>query len=139
MIYVKQSNVYKASNVEFNCDRIQAYSYGWWRFVDKVNGKVIFNNFRYSHTTSRHQTKVMNLLNNLGIKIDVVIEASLGLNNLNGSISDQIFLYKKSINSLEVAMSNPRTQLKTLIKLNDKIFYHKDQVTVLNNLLNGKV
>ena len=79
MKHMKRANIYKASNVEFNPETIQATSYSWWRFVDVVNGLVVFNNYNYSNSTCKHQSKVRFLLSDLGIKIDYEIACPAGL------------------------------------------------------------
>lgn len=79
MKYYKRLGVYKASNVTFHPDTISAYSYGWWKFVGVVDGKVVFNNHRYSNSTSKHQLKVKRLLRELGIKIDIEMPLVGGL------------------------------------------------------------
>lgn len=79
MKLMKRTNTYKANNVSFNPETISAYSYGWWKFVGVVEGVVIFNNHRYSTTTSGHQAKVRRLMNELGIKIDVELPLMEGL------------------------------------------------------------
>jgi len=81
MKHFKRLNVYKASNVEFIPETCRAYSYDWWRFVDKVDGLVIFNNHRYSPSTGQHQRKVRQLLDRLGIEIDLFVDTRRGFQN----------------------------------------------------------
>lgn len=83
MKLMKRINIYKASNVTFNPTTLDAFSYGWWQFVGVVEGKVIFNNYNYSPTTCKHQAKVRRLLNELGIKIDIVMPLPKGLPKSN--------------------------------------------------------
>ena len=63
MKLVKRKNIYMASNynLTFNPVTLEAHSYKWWKFVAKVEGKVIFNNYWYSVSTSKHQNKVREL------------------------------------------------------------------------------
>lgn len=105
MRYFKRLRVWKASNVEVNTDECIATSYGWWQFVKKVNGLVIFNSYRYSPSTSKHQYKVRCLLSKLNIKVDLFIEAPRGLQNL----SDAIRFYEVKNDLLREAMLKPRT------------------------------
>jgi len=72
MKYFTRLGIYKASNVEFIPKTISATSYGWWEFVRQVDGKVLFNTYRYSPTTGRHQAKVRKLMNSLGISFEEV-------------------------------------------------------------------
>lgn len=83
MKYFKRSNTWKASNVYYNGNTGQAYSYGWWRFVDVINGYVIFNDFGYSTSTKCHQRKVQKLLDQLGIQVDFYVEAPSGLQSFD--------------------------------------------------------
>lgn len=80
---LKTRNEWVASNCRFYGDEVRATSYDWWNFVNKIDGKVIFNGYSYSNSTSGHQWKVRSLLENLGIKVDlyVIMEQSLTENN----------------------------------------------------------
>ena len=81
MKFMKRANIYQASNynVTFDPDKTEGRSYKWWVFVTKVEGKMIFNNYRYSVSTSKHQSKVRSLLNQLNIKIDIEMPLPNGL------------------------------------------------------------
>lgn len=81
MKLMKRAQVYQCSNYNctFNPNTIEAYSYKWWRFVALVEGKVIFNNYRYSSSTGNHQRKVRRLMEELGIKIDIVMPLPRGI------------------------------------------------------------
>lgn len=81
MKYFKRAGIYKASNVTFDPSTITAYSYNWWKFVGLVEGKVIFNNYSYSVSTSKHQSKVRQLLATLGVKIDLELPLPKGVNS----------------------------------------------------------
>lgn len=69
---LKTRNEYVGCNnkCRFYGDTIEATSYGHWCFVKRINGKVVFNNYTYSKTTSKHQWEIRYLLKELGIKID---------------------------------------------------------------------
>lgn len=79
--YMKRAGIYKAANVTFNPQTCEAFSFSWWRFVAKINGKLVFNNYRYSATTSKHQSRVREVLRELGIKIDVSLSLPKGINS----------------------------------------------------------
>lgn len=80
MKYFKRLGVYKASNVHFNPAAMVAVSYDWWHFVREIEGKVIFNDYSYSISTSKHQRKVEKLLEELNILYEK-IQTSLSLHN----------------------------------------------------------
>lgn len=63
---LKTNNIYKASNVVFDADKIEAFSYDWWQFVTKVDDIIFFNEYKYSISTQGHQRKVLATLNHLG-------------------------------------------------------------------------
>lgn len=79
MKYFPRLQIYKAKNVTLNPKTLEAYSYRWWKFVAVVENKVIFNNYRYSNTTTKHQYKVRSILNELGIKIDYSLQIPQGI------------------------------------------------------------
>ena len=83
MKYYKTQKMYKASNVTFNVETLEAYSYGWWSFVKVINGEVVFNEYRYSVSTSKHQTKVLSLMSQLNIKIDRFVQCKDGLQHIS--------------------------------------------------------
>jgi hypothetical protein len=81
MKLMKRTSIYQCSNYNctFNPKTIEAFSYKWWKFVGIVDGKLVFNNYYYSPSTSKHQAKVRSLLNELGIKIDISMPIPGGL------------------------------------------------------------
>lgn len=79
MKLMKRANIYKASNVTFNPETCEAVSYDWWMFTKLVNGKLVFNNHSYSNSTRKHQYKVRSLLRELGLEIDLTVDAPGGL------------------------------------------------------------
>jgi hypothetical protein len=69
-------NTYKQTNASLTVSddmrSVQAYSYGWWRFVDTdAAGNVVFNSYRYSVSTGGHQRDVESILDRLGIRVDL--------------------------------------------------------------------
>lgn len=81
MKYYKRLKIYKSNsgNCTFDPETMKAYSYRWWAFVAVIEGKVVFNNYRYSAMTTKHQWKVRSLLNELDIKIDLELPIPDGL------------------------------------------------------------
>ena len=127
---LNRKGFYKGSNVTFNPVTCEARSYDWWIFVSKINGLVVFNNYSYSSTTCRHQSKVRSLLSDLGVNVDVTIEAPEGLQRLN--LAERY--YSQRIASLETAMSNKGThKAKNLERLQTQQEYRAKlaQVQVL--------
>lgn len=79
MKYMTRKEIYQAKNVTFDPKTLNAYSYGWWRFVGMVEGKLVVSNYRYSVTTAKHQRKVASLMVQLGITPDLVMPLSRGV------------------------------------------------------------
>lgn len=107
MKYFKIKNEYKNSTgtnkLYFNEDgRPIAVSYGWWvYFKDGV-----FNHSYYSQTTCKHQSKVNDLLKDLGISVDLrLTRTKLSLTNLDAAISDESALITLEIKTLEEKFS----------------------------------
>lgn len=85
MKLMKRTGIYKASNSSFDPKEIKALSYNWWVFVKVINGLTVFNEHRYSVTTSKHQRDVRRLMGELGIKIDLTVscvESLAGFENI---------------------------------------------------------
>lgn len=83
MKYYPDRKLFIAPNVVFNAERIEAHSCSWWKFVAIIDGLVVFNNYRYSTTTSGHQRKVRNLMQDLRIRIDIEAPFHEGLQALS--------------------------------------------------------
>lgn len=82
MRYSKKLNMYRGHNVTFNTATYQATSYDWWRFVDRRKGFVIFNSFSYGRAFQKHHDDVREVLNKLGIKVDIEINCPVGLQDI---------------------------------------------------------
>lgn len=83
--FMKRAGIYQGSNynVTFDPKTKHAISYKWWTFVAMIEGKLVFNNYRYSVSTSKHQNKIRSLLQELGIKIDLEMPLPKGINTTN--------------------------------------------------------
>lgn len=114
----KRTKDYKGSNVLFDPNKMHATSYGWWSMVKRINGQVVFNDFGYSPSTRRHQSKVRSVMSDLGITPDLVIEAPQGLQNLDSAIK----LYEDKIKRLEVAIQKKGSkQAKNIERIQEKL------------------
>lgn len=80
---VKQRFKSAAGKCTFKLETQEAYSYGWWRFVERIGPYLVFNNYRYSSTTTKHQYQLRSLLESLGLNIDLTIKAPKGLQSLD--------------------------------------------------------
>lgn len=104
--YFKKLELFKASNVSFDPSDMVALSYGWWQFVKVINGRVVYNSYRYSPSTGKHQSKVKGLLDQLGIKIDLKIESPKGLQDLDSALAH----YEYQIEKLQEQIANTKSR-----------------------------
>lgn len=79
MKFMKRAQIYKGNNITFNPKTMDAVSYNWWRFAARIDGLVVFNDFRYSVTTAKQQRKVAGLMHELGIKVDLTLTLPRGI------------------------------------------------------------
>lgn len=137
MKFKPRKGKYESSNVSFDPDFCWAYSYGWWRFVDKINGKVVFNNYTYSQSTCKHQYKVRRLLHELGIEIDFVVYSQAGLQSSGWKVH-AVQTLDDSIETVKTQLANPRRKKKLdeerLIRLNALEKEKTELVTFINTI-----
>lgn len=134
MKYYQKANLYKASNVTFNPSTCEAYSYGWWRFVERISGQLVFNRYRYSNSTCKHQLKVWRLLRTLGLTIDIEIEAPQGLQDLGSAIS----LYEYRIAELKAEIAKPRSHARKNDERRQQIKLCQDKSRLVRSLIKHK-
>jgi hypothetical protein len=106
MKFSNKRQQFEGSNVSFNPSRMIAKSYNWWIFMAVINGKVVFNNSRYSPSTGKHQRKVRAKVDG---KIDLMLfntRKSLATGEL--ALILEIKNTKQLIGTLEAELLNPR-------------------------------
>lgn len=131
---MKRSGIYKASNVTFNPETCQAYSYDWWRFVDRIGGLVIFNSYGYSNSTRKHQYKVKRVMESLGIKVDFEVEAPKGLQDLDSALRH----YEYKISKLLGELSNPRTRRSTNERRREELARCEQVLKLIRTLIKAR-
>src|SRR5574338_865594 len=132
MRYYSRLKQYKNSsgtNV-FNAVTQIATSYDWWIYLKRINGRLVFNNYTYSNTTAKHQSKMRQLLRQLGLEIDLFIEAPNGLQDLNSAI--QYYNYK--IKKLDEAIDNPKSKNETNVERLKKIEHYMAKIETIKML-----
>lgn len=132
MKYYKTLKVYKASNVMFNPQTMLATSYRWWNMLQKINGKIVFNSYTYSSSTSKHQYKLLNLLHQLNINIDHYIEAPKGLQRLDEARKH----YEGTIRVLKMKIASPKTRKTTNAKRQLEIDKYQEKIRIIDSLSN---
>ena len=75
----------------------------------RIGTYLVFNEYSYSNTTSKHQSEVRGLLGRLGLVVDYSIQAPNGLQDLVGAEKH----YLKLIESIQAKLNSPRTRAST--------------------------
>jgi hypothetical protein len=88
---------------------VEAFSYKHWQFVRVIRGKVVFNNYRYSHTTNSHQYSVVCVMRSLGIKIDLEVNMYKSLSGFESHALEP--MYRRLI-GLEIAIARKGSKPK---------------------------
>jgi hypothetical protein len=131
MKHLKRQNFYQSSNLTFFPENGAGYSFNWYRIVDRIKGNVILNTYRYSATTGRHIWKIRKLLNDLGIRIDLEIEAPKGLQDLNAAIE----FYIENNDRLQKEINQKGTKKAVNEKRQTKISENLDKINFIKNLM----
>lgn len=106
--YKSKSNFWTNSTGSntFDPERCEARSFRWWPYIMKIKGKIVFNSYRYSSMTSKHQSDGRSLLKRLGLKITYTISAPKGLTDLDSAKRHAEY----HIDRLIAELSNPRNR-----------------------------
>ncbi len=134
MKYFKKLKLYKASNVVFNPESKVATSYNWWKFLGYVNGVLVFNDHKYSTTTMRHQRLVKAVLQDLGVKPDLVIDSRQSLSE--GALSDAIERLKLESEALMQEIDKPRSQKKKNAERFNQVMFNSAKIKEIQSVLN---
>lgn len=121
----------RSGKVQFNPETKTALSYSWWEFVKPIKGKLVFNSFRYSPTTSTHQWCARSFLEEQGIRIDLEIESPKGLQRLDTALDRHLYL----INELEAQIAKPRSNKRKNEERKVAILFHKAKVAGIKKLM----
>ena len=138
MKHFTKLNQFKASNVIYDVGTGRAYSYDWWRFVDVVELKgskqVVFNDYGYSNSTMKHQSKVREVLRKLGISIDLVVNSRSGLQSDNWR-EEALDSIKYDIRTVEEQLNNKRRHKRLDGQRLERLGKLKQKLSKLSELL----
>jgi len=63
MKITEKNGLVKGNSFTFNKITLEGFSYKWWQVSLKLDqNTVLFNNYKYSQTTTRHQYEILGLL-----------------------------------------------------------------------------
>lgn len=89
-------NTFEGSNFFFDPFSLYATSYRWWEMLKVTKGELIFNDYSYSISTSKHQWKLRSILSDLKIKYKT-LEAPQGLQDLDSALRHHEYQLAKEI------------------------------------------
>lgn len=129
----KKTGLYSNSTGSCTFDPVtrEAYSFRWWRFVDRIKGKTVFNGYSYSNSTSEHQSSTLSLLRQLGIEIDVYVDVANGLQDLEHGALPPVY---KALALAEFTLSRKGLTAKTKDKATARVAELKNKIKVLRSL-----
>ena len=129
MQYRPRLKVYKNYNGSnwFDPETETAISYGWWIYLKRINGKLVFNDYRYSVTTAKHQRDLRSIIGN----VDHIIHAPNGLQNLGSAIDH----YEYQIKELYKAMAKPRSHNRKNIERREEIERLEKDIETVRELM----
>lgn len=96
--FKKRSRVFENYKGSCGIDLINetGHSYHWWIMLKRINGKLVFNTYRYSNQTAKHINKARQVLDKLGIKY-ISIEAPKGLQDIDTAVKHHVYLVAKEM------------------------------------------
>jgi len=132
--YKKGRNSYESStkNCTYYVDSKKAYSYNWWLFCTERKGKIIFNDYNYSNTTTNHQWSVKNVLTTLGLKSDICIQTHQSLDRLDLCAIELESNILKTLDSILKPGTRATTNSSRLKRVNALVEQIKALKTVMN-------
>lgn len=136
MRFLKRSKTYVGSNLSFDPNKISAYSYGWWEFVRKIKGQIVFNDYNYSNATRRHQWTVSRLMRELGLDVDRTVKIQGGLQcistlkELNAKENETLNCLEKEL-ELKRIRRNEKARLRRQEKRNNERALARDAKSAL--------
>lgn len=137
MRFIKKRNQFEASNVTFNPDTSEAWSYGWWLFAEKMMtpyGKmVVVNDHSYSSSTVRQIVKVKDLLDQLGISY---VSFDLGKAGLQayGWKNEAVKYHQVCVQILEKKQTKGRPGSRAYSYRHAQILKHKETLAFIQAL-----
>ncbi len=148
--------IYQGSNRKntFNPTTFEAYSYGHWQYVKKVKGKILFNYFKYSHTTAKHQREMFQfLMTKMKVKTKDIIILNQAENLREGFFLDDFYkklflaefaanrkgLGKEYLKKQKKTVLQLRTEIKTLLKLGARRLAGQDIENLRQKVVNNEL
>lgn len=135
MYFYPRLNLWKSpgGNLKFDPKDMHATSYDWWSMLKRINGKLVFNSYRYSVSTAKHQSAVRGWLSANKIAVDLYIESPKGLQRLDSAID----CHMGYISRFESEIARPRSNKRKNEERCAAIKIHKAKIASIKKLMKG--
>jgi len=109
MKYYPRLKIYKSGGGKNTYDPVtgEARSYRHWTYAVCIKGKIVFNGYSYSHTTSRHQQACLSLFHKLNKKVSLYVSMPDSLSQFENCALKYIY---KEIFNLEIAIKRKNSR-----------------------------
>jgi hypothetical protein len=130
MKFYKRLNLYKCSNLQYNLETEQAYSYEWYCIAKRFGKVMVVNSYPFSPTTQRHAYKIRSLFDELNIQYEE-ISAPKGLQSLDLALN----YYQNCIQREREAIAKPRSRELTNIEREKTIKYCQSRIKLIQQFI----
>lgn len=123
MRYQKELNIWKGHGIILNLNTMEAWSFGWWQFLRKINNVVYFNAFPLNMFMRKHQQYTRRILDNMKINY-VVVKYKAGLQNLKQQeelFQQELFLLQDAIEKKNSRSKKNNERLQLINKIYDDL------------------
>lgn len=132
--YYKKLHIFRNStgtNI-FDVGRMLATSFNWWQYYKVIKGVKIFNNYRYSYSTSKHQRDFLELIEyDILVAPNLIIESPKGLQDLQSAVD----YYNFKIEKLKLDISKKGSKQSKNLKRFDEIKDYRHKIQSIQSLL----
>lgn len=133
LIFKKRAQIFSnstGSNI-FDIKTRRAYSYEWWRYSEEIKGEVIFNSYKYSTATSKHQRDLLELFSTTPLTF---VQCPGGLQNKKSGL----VYYRLLIKELIMLIKKPGTHKATNEGRKQDINFYRSKMHTIRRLLEAE-
>lgn len=131
MKHLQKTNELKASNLVFNLNTLEGFSYKWYKIAMPLSqNEILVNNYNYSPTTVKHFYKLIKELKSRGFNIKT-IEAPMGLQDLTEAWDH----YIRKIENLTAEINKKGSRKSTNEIRKDQIMKYKAKIQFIKDLI----
>lgn len=116
--YKKRSGLYENStgSLKYNPLTKESWSYTWWPITKKIGKYIVFNNYNYSNTTSKHNWIIYHEISELKNVITVSFLWDKYKNNYNEKLIYCLIERKNNKNTIKYFCKQLKLNYKLMVK-----------------------